>query len=75
MSNAAEEVSKLRDSAFFNEATIPLLEALVTEAAASSTTYNARANRGLLKLYQMYPARLNVDNVTLILIKVCSRVT
>lgn len=70
MSSIVDEVARLRDSAFFNEATIPLLEALVTEEASSSTVYNAKANRGLLKLYQMFPARLNVDNVTLILLKV-----
>ena len=68
--SASEEVSRLRDSAFFNEATILLLEKFVKEEAASTAVYNAKANRGLLKLYQMYPTRLNVENVALILVKV-----
>ena len=71
MATAADEVALLRNSAFFNEGTIPLLEKFVAEEAASSAVYNAKANRGLLKLYQMYPARLNVDNIALILVKVC----
>lgn len=68
--SAAEEVSRLRESAYFSELTITLLEKLVSEEAASEAVYNAKANRGLLKLYGLFPARLSVDNVTLILVKV-----
>jgi hypothetical protein len=68
--SALDEVSKLRDSAYFNEATIPLLEKLVAEQARIASVYSAKANRGLLKLYQMFPSRLNLDLVTVILVKV-----
>jgi hypothetical protein len=68
--SVAEEVVALRDSSYFNEATITLLEKFVSEESTNAAVYSAKANRGLLKLYQMFPARLNQDVVTTILVKV-----
>lgn len=70
MASTVEEVGRLRDSAYFSETTIPLLEKLVAEEAAQESVYNAKANRGLLKLYGFFPARINADVITLILVKV-----
>ena len=36
----------------------------------TSGKYLARANRGLLKLYSLFPARSNLDNIVLVLTKV-----
>ena len=36
----------------------------------SSGKYLSRANRGLLKLYALFPTRMNVENVVLVLVKV-----
>lgn len=35
----------------------------------TNRTYNCRANRALLRLYQMYPNRVNMDIISLILVK------
>jgi hypothetical protein len=68
--SVSDEVSALRDSEYFREETVSLLERFVLEESRSASVYNSKANRGLLKLYQMYPARLNLDLVTIILVKV-----
>jgi hypothetical protein len=39
-------------------------------AQLASGKYLARANRGLLKLYSLFPARSNLDNIVLVLTKV-----
>jgi hypothetical protein len=56
-----------RDTDFLEASNIAPLEESVAAQAAGSAPYDARACRGLLKLYQQNPARLSVDTVVLLL--------
>jgi hypothetical protein len=56
-----------RDTDFLEAGNIAALEESVAAQAAGGAPYNGRAARGLLKLYQQFPARLSVDTVVLLL--------
>eukprot|EP00158_Paraphelidium_tribonemae_P010261 Partr_v1_DN42090_c0_g1_i1_m54808 putative Component of the eukaryotic translation initiation factor 3 (eIF-3) complex, which is involved in protein synthesis and, together with other initiation factors, stimulates binding of mRNA and methionyl-tRNAi to the 40S ribosome (By similarity) len=69
MAQLTERVSALGESAYFKEENIALLEGALQEQKASAGKYAGRPNRGLLKLYSLFPARSNVDNILTVLVK------
>jgi len=58
-SDAAAPAFPLADSELFKESSITTLEGLLKEAGPHAV----KAGKALLRLYQIYPARLNRDNV------------
>ncbi len=60
------DVSAKLDANAFDAALIPTLEAYVKEQA-KTTTYDARANKALLKLYQFFPEKTDTAVLALLL--------
>jgi hypothetical protein len=64
------DISRLSESELVTEAAIAPLEAYIAYQSAHAGVYNAKAGRSLLRLYQLFPSKLNNVAAIQILTKV-----